>query len=356
MRESGGSHGSLPDFCRYFRQNCPSDRSLPDCGKKRRTHRDVGSQGISPGTPAATHVALALCCYLFILANIVGCLSFHQGPMPLEPADATFLTVDGVRIRYLDIGEGPPVVLLHGYASSLETWETVLPDLSRTHRTIALDLKGFGWTDRPPGDYSPLAQADLVLALLDRLGLNEVSVVAHSWGSSVALAMALRAPDRIDRLALYDAWVYEDQTPLFIHWASAPVLGEILFGLFYGERPDERMALAFYDPERMTQDLADRVGRALDRPGTRAAALATARDRSLAELEERYRTIRQPVLLLWGREDTTTPLPYGERLVRDLPGAELVVYPRCGHFPMIEATAASNRDLLRFLADRGGSR
>jgi pimeloyl-ACP methyl ester carboxylesterase len=269
--------------------------------------------------------------------------------MPGEPRGATFAQIEGTRVRYVDRGQGPAVVLLHGFASALDTWEGVLPRLARTHRVIALDLKGFGWTDRPPGDYSPRAQARLVRALLDERGVREAAIVAHSWGASVALAFALRYPSRVTRLALYDAWVYEDQLPTFFLWARTPGVGEALFSLFYQERPDERLAMAFYDPRRITERFASAVERALDRPGTVAAALAAVRGQRYERAQDRYRTIAAPTLLLWGREDAVTPLAYGERLERDLPNARLVVYPRCGHLPMIEAAGASTRDLVEFL-------
>lgn len=294
---------------------------------------------------------------LLVLPLLVGCMSFHRGPMSGEPRDARFLDVDGVRVRYVDTesgeaaGEKPAVVLVHGFASAIEAWGPVIPTLAKTHRVLALDLKGFGWTDRPEGNYSPDAQARLLLKLLELRGVQKAALVAHSWGSSVALAAVLAAPERFTRIALYDAWVYEDQLPTFFHWARADGVGEALFGLYYKERADERMALAFYDKRYVTERLVEEVDAALERPGTVAAALAAVRGQRYADVEAKYRTIDKPTLLLWGREDIVTPLRYGERLARDLPNARLIVYPRCGHFPMIEALGASNRDLVAFLTD-----
>ena len=274
--------------------------------------------------------------------------AFHAGPMPGEPK-GSYASVAGARVRFVDEGKGPAVVLLHGFASSLETWETVRPALVRDHRVIALDLKGFGWTDRPEGDYSPRAQAQLVLALMDARGVKSAAVVAHSWGASVALQMALLAPARVERLALYDAWVYEEQLPTTFHWARSEGLGEVLFGAFYAERSEEKISQAFYDERNVSERLIEDVERALERPGTVAAALAATRGQRYAEIEARYREIGQPTLLLWGREDRVTPLPIGERLSRELKHAELRIYPRTGHLPMLEAAAASTRDLAEFL-------
>lgn len=314
--------------------------------------------------------AAVLPAFVLLLASVnMGCLSFHKGPMPGEPKTAMFADVDGVRVRYIDTGaaahaapqqtqeeepvapqhERPTVVLVHGFASAIEAWATVSPALASTHRVIALDLKGFGWTDRPEGDYSPDAQARILLKLLEQRGVTKTAIVAHSWGSSVALAATLAAPERITKIALYDAWVYEDQLPPFFHWARADGVGEALFGLWYKERADERIALAFYDKTIVNERFVDDVNAALERPGTVAAALAAVRGQRYSEVEHKYKTIDKPTLLLWGREDQVTPVRFGERLSRDLPNAKMVTYARCGHFPMIEARAASNRDLVAFL-------
>lgn len=280
-----------------------------------------------------------------------GCLEFHAGPVAGAPKGAQFASVKGVRVHFSDSGEGPPVVLVHGFASSLNVWNGVKKALLPSHRVIALDLKGFGYSSRPDGDYSPRAQAELVLALLDARGVEgPVDFVAHSWGSSVVLELSLLAPERVRKIALYDAWVYEDQLPSTFAWARADGMGELLIGAFYDERADEKMAAAFYDPKYVTEELVETVEDQLSRPGTKAAALAAIRGQRYEDIETRYRKIQKPVLLLWGREDRVTTLDYGERLSKELPDAHLVVYPQCGHFPMIEAALPSTRDLVEFLA------
>ncbi|MFW5968439.1 MAG: alpha/beta fold hydrolase [Persicimonas sp.] len=276
-------------------------------------------------------------------------MTFHEGPLPGEPDDANFAEIDDARVRYIDEGEGPPVVLLHGFAASIETWEPIIPKLAEDHRVIALDLKGFGWSNRPEGDYSPQAQAELVWELLDELDVDDPSVVAHSWGSSVALAMTAQHPDSVDRIALYDAWVYEEQLPSLFVWSRAGGFGEAFFGLFYTQRPTEKLALAFYDKSHIDQELIEHTRAMQRRPGSKAAALEAVRGQRFEKMQRAYSDIDQPVLLLWGREDKITTLKTGERLYNDLPNAYLRVYPQCGHFPMIEAQNASTRDLRQFL-------
>lgn len=279
-----------------------------------------------------------------------GCPQFHNGPVPGAPSGATFVDAGGgVKLRYADRGEGPAVVLIHGYSSSLEIWDEVAPVLALGHRVIAFDLKGFGFSERPPGDYSPATQAAHVWRALDELGVADVAVVGHSWGASVALAMVLARPARVRRVALYSAYVFEDQVPGFLRWARVDGIGELLFGLFYRERIADRVALAYADDRYVTAERIDRVERELGRVGAVAAALATARGQRYADVERRYGSITQPTLLLWGADDAVTPIHFARRLQKTLPDARLVEIHDCGHLPMIEAYDQTTRALREFL-------
>lgn len=295
--------------------------------------------------PHAIRIALAG----VIALALAGCPSFHAGPLPGAPADATFVDVDGVHVHVRDVGAGPAVVLVHGFGASIELWRGVQDALAVHHRVIALDLKGFGWSSRPSGDYTPPAQATLVWHVLDQLGVGDVAIVGHSWGASVSLAMALAQPARVRRIALYSAYVFEAQVPSFFRWARLDGVGEALFALYYRERAEDRAALAYHDPRFVTQARVERIEADLRRPGAVAAALATARGQRYAEVERRYPEIKQPTLLLWGDDDLVTPLRFGRRLVRVLPDARLEVYPDCGHIPMIEAANQTTHALAAFL-------
>ncbi len=286
---------------------------------------------------------------------LAGCLSFHAGPMPGEPSNDQYavVEVDGqkVRVHYIDVGQGPPVVLVHGFGSALVVWTEVIKTLSKNHRVIALDLKGFGWTDRPEGDYGPKAQAKLIAALMDKRGIKSAAVVAHSWGCSVALRLALEDPQRVTRLALYSAWAFEEQLPTFALWSRSKPLGELLFSLFYTERPDDWVARAYYDKRYVTYELVEATRAAARRPGASAAALAVTRGQRYAAVQERYKTIAQPTLILWGREDHVSLVGFGKRLAETMPNASLLVFPNTGHFPMVESRTATTAALAQFLAD-----
>src|SRR5262245_48131303 len=111
------------------------------------------------------------------------------------------VTIDGLRVRYVRAGSGPPLLLVHGILSSIYTWRDLLPLLAREHDVVALDLPGFGASDLP-ADLSGTSYPRVLLGLMDQLGLPRVSIVGHSLGGAVACLLAAERPERVERLAL----------------------------------------------------------------------------------------------------------------------------------------------------------
>ncbi len=257
-----------------------------------------------------------------------------------------------VEVKGEDRG-APPVLLVHGFASNHDVWDTLEPTLRATRRTINVDLPGFGWSSRTEGDYEPAALAEDLVAVMDAVGAPTVDVVGHSWGSSVTLALALAHPERVRRMVLIGAWVYDEQIPPFFRWARVPGVGETLFSAFYSERPGDRFPAAFDDPSVVSQDLVDAIERSFERPGTARAALAAARGQCFLQMERRYHTVTAPTLLVWGANDRVARLRFGERLLRDLPHARLEVVPGTGHFPMFEAPGVTRAVISDFLSAPG---
>jgi pimeloyl-ACP methyl ester carboxylesterase len=271
----------------------------------------------------------------------------------LDPAaGARYVHTRSGRAIYTEVrGEGAstPTLLVHGFASNHDVWDPLEPALRTHRRTINVDLPGFGWSSRTEGDYSPVALAHDLDDVLGALGVSEVDVVAHSWGSSVTLALALEHPTRVRRIVLIGAWIYDEQIPPFFRWARLPLVGEMLFTAFYSERPADRFPAAFEDPSLVSQEVVDAIERSFDRPGTSRAALAAARGQHFRQLQRRYRAVQQPTLLVWGADDHVSEPRYGERLSHDLPNARYVALPSAGHFPMLEAASTTRTIVGDFL-------
>jgi pimeloyl-ACP methyl ester carboxylesterase len=278
-----------------------------------------------------------------------GCVRFQTGPSETLPQTERLHLSDRGQLRVVEknAGAAETVLLVHGYGASLASYAPILAQLAERFRVLAVDLPGFGLSDRRQGDYSPEALADVLARILDEKQVQRAHVVGHSWGSSVVLAFALKHPRRLDKLAVISAWVYDEQLLPFMRWARVRGLGEMLYAMFYRQNLGERLYLNFHDPNLVTQAVVDEVERQMAKPGAVAAALAAVR--GMVFREDDYKKIAAPTLILWGREDRVARLAFGERLARELPSAHLVVLGRCGHIPMWECTGETASALRNFL-------
>ena len=284
--------------------------------------------------------ALPLVAVLGALIPCAGCaLRYQTAPADHGGQGLSVASIEDAEIHFEELGsrDGEAVVLIHGFGSSLHSWDLLAPALARRFHVVRLDLKGFGRSSKYEGDYSPEAQARVVLGLMDRLGIERAHVVAHSMGSLVALIVALEAPQRVDRLVLTGAWVYSEQLPWSLRSAQTPGMGELIFGLWYAENLEWRFGLSFHEPDLwISEEMLVRARQTLSAPGARATALATVRAFELSSRHERFGGVTSETLLIHGRDDRVALPAYGERLAAQLRSARLEVLPYCGHFPMLE--------------------
>jgi pimeloyl-ACP methyl ester carboxylesterase len=267
--------------------------------------------------------------------------------------EARHETVDGHRLRFVRAGAGPPVVLVHGFASSLYTWKDVLPALARSHDVIALDLPGFGGSDRP-ADLSFEELPAAVVGLMDRLGVARAALVGNSMGGGVVAVVAGARPERVSALVLIDAAGFdlepEDQ-PGMVRLMMSPL------GPLVGDLPGQRLAVeatlsqVFHDDGLVTDE---RVAEYLDgvaRPGTFEAmrSLGHSLGNETAVVQDALPGIEAPTLVVWGREDRWIPLRDADLFVAAISGAEKVVFDSCGHMPQEEKPEELGELLGEFL-------
>lgn len=248
-----------------------------------------------------------------------------------------YVELGGERVHCVDVGEGPAVLLLHGFLHSSYTWRETVAALAATHRVIAPDLRGFGWSDRPPGDYSPAALAGWLEVLLRALGVSRLhAAVGNSLGGAVLLEHALARPWAVERLVLVSPLAAPLRLPglpfRLLGWSAlAP-----LFRLTAGNPAFARPALAWAAFRRAGVSDEVLAGFApLARPGSHAAACAAAGalGRASAALAARLPNLAVPTTLVWGARDRVLPLRYGQAVAALLPAARLEVFEDCGHCP-----------------------
>ena len=260
-----------------------------------------------------------------------------------------------------EYGQGDrQIMMLHGFGANSYTWLGWVGGLAKDHRVWSVELKGHGSAPAPPDDlYSLHDHADLVHRLILQKDLRNLTLVGHSMGGGIALLVALRLLDerRLERLVLVASAAYPQRLPPFIALAALGRLAE--WGLrFCPKRWLIRQVLRsiVFDRQGVTEAQVTAYAEPLYRPAHRTALIKTAGKiipPDLAEVTKRIPEIKLPTLLLWGRHDWVVPIEVAERLLADLPGAQLEIIEDCGHVPPEEIPKESLEIVLKFLKGEG---
>jgi pimeloyl-ACP methyl ester carboxylesterase len=268
-----------------------------------------------------------------------------EGPYArLGPPDAP------VKLYYYEEGKGPPLLLIHGFGASTYTWRHVAPELAKNYRVIAVDLKGFGQSDKPfDGRYSVYDQAELLAQLIEDKDLRDLTLVGHSFGGGVALLLALEANQRLDgritRLVLLDSIAYPQNIPVFFRLLDVPLVSQLGVRMV-PPLVQTRVALqiAYFDDSKIDPEEIELYAAPLKTAAGKHAIIHSARQivpEDIAELSERYKTIELPTLILWCDHDRIVPLEVGIKLRRTLPNSTLRLIEDCGHMPQEEQPAST---------------
>jgi pimeloyl-ACP methyl ester carboxylesterase len=264
-----------------------------------------------------------------------------------------FADIDGVRIHYQEKGTGTPLVLIHGYTSLTYTWKDVFEPLSKSYRVIAVDLKGFGFSGKPDGDYTRRAQAVLVAHLLDHLHIEKAWLCGNSMGGEVALNVALANPQHVAGLILIDSAGVEvpGRGTLAPAYLSIPVVGRLLIALSLTSDKLVRQGLekSFYDRSKVTPDRVASYYRPLKTRGGQLAALRARAQWLQFPVEANLDKINVPTLILWGSQDQLIPLAAGRKLNSLIKDSSLVIFDNCGHLPQEEMPARVIEEITQYI-------
>lgn len=271
------------------------------------------------------------------------------------PAHTRTLTVDGRRANVVELGEGPPMLFVHGLSGCWQNWLEQLPAFAASRRVIAVDLPGFGESELPERDPSIPGYAVFLDRLCDRLGVAEPAVVVgNSMGGFVAAELAIAVPERVERLVLVSAaGISSDRVQRRPVLTTARAIALVTaWGASrheaFARRAGLRQAVLSFvvrHPERLPAPLAFELMRGSGRPG-----FLPALDALLGyPLRDRLPQIACPTLIVWGEDDRVIPVNDAGRFERLIPGARKVVLPDTGHVAMLERPVVFNGLLQAFL-------
>jgi pimeloyl-ACP methyl ester carboxylesterase len=267
-----------------------------------------------------------------------------------------FAEVDGILVHYQEAGEtsAPPLLLIHGFASSNLVWSKVLLQFAESgFRVIAPDLLGYGYSSKPrQSDYTIASQAKMVIGLLKQLDIKRVCLVGSSYGGAVAATIALDRPDLVEKLVLVGAVTNNKPTRyLLMRLFGSPIIGDILSPLVVGSRRLLRMRMKrVYDRHAWEMDEKRVQARHLPLAtrGTHRAIIRTVRRWDAERISRDAHLLVQPTLIVWGDKDREVPLIDGERLQEEIPNSRLFVFRECGHLPHEEYPAEFTKLVSEF--------
>lgn len=277
-----------------------------------------------------------------------------------NPFESFWLTVNGLRIRAYTLGSGKPLVLLHGGGadSALLSWRLAMPALAAHRRVIAFDWPGYGESQPNPGSDTLDFYIEFTGAVLDALGLQRSSLMGLSLGGGAALGFALAHPERVERLALVDAYGLANTVPMQ-HFSYSLVQADWVwqwsYALLRKSKALTRWSLSYIlaRKESITDELVGEVLQIIQNPQAGRSFLTLQRaemlpDRVRTCYMDRMSELHMPTLILQGEKDTLVPVAAAREAVQRNPAIRLCVLPRCGHWPQRDAPEEFNRAAVEF--------
>jgi pimeloyl-ACP methyl ester carboxylesterase len=272
-----------------------------------------------------------------------------------------FVTVKDIRTRYWEMGDqGPAVLLVHGLGGFIENWSKNIVPLSEHHRVFALDLLGFGQTDKIPLVNDIFLLAQFINEFFYSLNIGKASLVGNSLGGGLALQFALDHPEKVEKLVLVDNAGMGKEVLLDFRVCTIPVLNKLLLR---GSRESTLRLLKklVYDESKITPEFLDIAYKYGSAPGASASLLSTLcaginfggqKGSLIRLLQGRLNTLKAPALIIWGKQDEIIPVSHADIAAKMIPGARLEIIDNCGHIPMFECPEKFNSLVLDFLDGR----
>lgn len=271
-----------------------------------------------------------------------------------------YVQVNGSQIRYWDEGQGDvPLILVHGFAACIEHWQYNISVLSNHHRVIAVDLIGFGKSDKPKINYTLRDFTLFLKAFLEILQIRTAVLIGHSIGGSISLAFALDYPEMVKKLVLIAPPAFTQKIPLAYRLLCVPYMDKILPLVRWPELCMLLFRRAAYRKERLSKALLQIIYEYNRSPESMAVLrhLMQAnsdwhglREEVFFAIKNRLKTLTIPVLLMWGRRDSIIPVSSAEVGQQLIPQAELCLFDDCGHLVQIEMADEFNARVEQFLA------
>ncbi|MGD9152087.1 MAG: alpha/beta fold hydrolase [Gammaproteobacteria bacterium] len=269
-----------------------------------------------------------------------------------------YIKVSNIKVHYWDEGNSDiPIILVHGINANVSFWHKNFSALAKTHRVIAIDLLGFGDTDKPQVEYNVAMLAQFLDDFLRSLQIKHCYLVGHSLGGAVSLQFALWFPNVVEKLVLVSPAGFTHKLPLIVRLGTLSFVRQLL--KYIGKKLIAKaIYLYVYDQTCITQEFLQNNYRIAQLPGTRRVLISLLRQNVnmhgikkeiIEPVMENLSKLTMPVLIIWGKNDKLLPVKNTQAALRLIPQAKLEIFDKCGHIPQLEHPEKFNQLVKSFV-------
>ena len=312
--------------------------------------------------PIIAFIAVVLLITMYAKRQYMGFIDLSPAELNSRYANSSskFIKLEGLQqgitLHYRDEGisveedpDAPVLFLLHGIMASLHTWDGWVKTLKDDFRIIRVDIPGFGLTGPYPDDvYNIDRSTDMVNQLSDKLGIKSFSIAGNSMGGYISWNVALRYPEKVERLVLLDAAGYTFKKPMLLGLIQMPVIKDSLSFITPKFIVTQTLNEVYGDASKISDELIERYHQLMLREGNRTAVVSVLA--SMGNIDNSaIKTLKVPTLIQWGEADAWIPLAHAKNFKAEIEGSKLITYPGVGHVPMEEIPQKTAQDARRFL-------
>lgn len=255
-------------------------------------------------------------------------------------------TVNGYKIRYLEAGSSDQnLILLHGLGGYAERWRNSIPYLSKKYHVFAPDLIGYGQSDKPSLDYTLDLFTKYTFGFIDAIGLERANMIGTSLGGQIVVECAAAQSPIIEKLVLI--------SPAGAMRKSTPTLDAYTMAALYPTRETVKTAyqMMMGDNKQVSEDSIENFIQNMSRPNAKMAFLSTLLGlKNAPDISENLKKIKNPTLIIWGKEDTLIPIEYAQQFVSAISNCQFITMEQCGHSPHVEEPERLSDVVIKFLS------
>jgi pimeloyl-ACP methyl ester carboxylesterase len=304
---------------------------------------------------------------MFVIAGCAVVFSFSRKTRSTHPAgdnlftskhlktiSSEYLQTHNFDIHYTKAGSGDPVILIHGGGMWLYSFRQNIPELSKKFTVYALDMPGYGYTVARTNNprYSLDIMADILLDFMDKMGIEQASLVGHSWGGGWSILFTHKYPNRVVKLILIDSSGLKVRDIFEWNLLKYPILGEILVSRISVNGVRKRLENSFFHKERVTWEMVNEVFIPMNFSANKKAQCLLSRNQNWKTTHNAMTSIRKPVLLIWGDSDLYLKPVLAKQFLKRFPNIKLIMLEKCGHSAHEEYPERVNEIISEFLDER----